>query len=1247
MIRYSFGIFILLLLSSCANYRLNIVDTEQAPFSPQGVPVHTMYLIGDAGNAKKGKPVPPALQLLKEKLDQATENSSVVFLGDNIYPDGMAPKREVAEREKDVYRLDAQLNTLKDFKGRPFFVAGNHDWAKWGLDGVQRQEKYIEKTLDRGDVFVPDAGCGDPKEIEINENLVILAIDSQWFLQDWKGETEINDGCEVKNRFVFNKWFEEALKANRNKNVVIVLHHPLYSNGPHGGFDTPKEHLFPLTQLYPELYIPLPVIGTIGSFMRTMVGIPQDLAHPDYKELKRGLLAGANKNGNFIFASGHEHSLQYFEKNGHQFIVSGSGSKKSPAKTGNGAEFAYGQYGFCQLDFYEDGSVYMKFWVAYEDQPGKVVFQKKIKDALPSTGAEVPTQFPEFDKGEEEVIFPLTAKNFEKGNFGRNLWGDHYRDAYRQTVTVPTLDLSTFRGGMTPVKRGGGYQTNSLRIIDPKGQQFVMRSLDKDESRIVPYPFNESFVVDIFRDNFSAAHPMAAITLPEMADAAGVYHTNPKIVYVSKQPALGAYNDLFGGGLYLLEERPAKDWSELASFGNSQKIISTYDVLENLTKNHNHKIDQAATVRARLFDLLIGDWDRHDDQWRWASFKEEDKTIYRPIPRDRDQVYSKYDGLLFSVLRYTIPFMKQLRKYDAKIPLNKVKWVNYHSRHFDKTFMTEGNWEVWEEAARHIRGNVTDEIIEAAIKKWPKEVYDIDGPETIRVLKQRRDDIMDYARALYDYLSQKVDVLGTEKRDYFLVERLDDEHTRVVMMDTNKKGEKEETLYERIFKTSETNEVMLYGFGGEDIFEVTGNVRKGILIRAIGGLDEDTFIDNSRVSGGSRKTIIYDALEEKSELELGPESKNKISDRPEFNQYNHRAWDYEMDWAMPLIKLGGNPDDGFLIGGSATFTKYGFKKDPYASVHTIGGQVAVATGAFALHYTGEWIDVFNKWEFLFDTELRGPLYARNFYGIGNESVNDEDEQGDNYHRVRHRMYSFYPAFKKRFPGQSGGFFFGPLLELSQVKRTGGRFIDDIGDSLAKEVFDNQIFAGAQMGINYANLDVVGLPNRGIDFNANLSYRANTAGITNDFVALKSSFSIYQNIGSPGRFTLATRVGIHHNFTNDFEFYQGAVLGGNGPDANLRGFRRDRFNGRTAFFHNIDARLKLFDVKTKALPFSLGVFGGFDYGRVWVDGEESDKWHRGIGGGIFFAPFDIFAINLSYFRGDDEFNRFSFGGGFFF
>ncbi|MEM1124009.1 MAG: metallophosphoesterase, partial [Bacteroidota bacterium] len=707
--------------------------------------------------------------------------------------------------------------------------------------------------------------------------------------------------------------------------------------------------------------------------------------------------------------------------------------------------------------------------------------------------------------------------------------------------------------------------------------------------------FNESFVVDIFKDNFSAAHPMAAITLADMADAAGVYHTNPQIVYMAKQPALGEYNDLFGGELYLFEERPDDDWRDLPSFGNSKKIVSTYDVLEKITEKHGHKIDQAATIRARLFDILIGDWDRHDDQWRWASFKdkEKDETIYRPIPRDRDQVYSKYDGVLFGILRYTIPFLKQLRKYDPKIPADKIKWVNYHSRHFDRTFLTEGDWSDWEAAANHIKDNVTDEVIEAAIKKWPANVYAVDGEETIKVLKQRRDDMLEYAKGLYGYLAKKVDVLGTDKKDYFLVQRQDNEHTRVMVFDTNKELDKIKAVeYARVFKNSETDEISLYGMGDDDVFEIEGDVNQSILIRAIGGLGEDHFIDSSNVMGGSHNVIIYDAKEEKTTLDIGAETFNAISDRPTFNQYNHRGWDYEMDYAMPLIAVGRNPDDGFLLTGQVTFTKYGFKKDPYQSVQTFGGQVALETGAFAFNYSGEWIDAFGKWELLMDVELRGPLYARNYYGLGNETINNEDIFDDDYHRIRHRQYSIYPAIKKRFAGQSGGFSFGPLFELSEVKRTEGRFIDEIGDELDPEVFENQNFIGGRMLFNYQNLDKLALPNRGIDFRTALSYRINTGGNTNSFPTVESALAIYQNIGPPGILTFGTRAGVTHNFTNDFEFYQAAVLGGNGPNPTLRGFRRDRFSGRTAFYHNTDLRLKLANLKTKALPLSMGIFGGF-------------------------------------------------------
>ena len=94
-------------------------------------------------------------------------------------------------------------------------------------------------------------------------------------------------------------------------------------------------------------------------------------------------MAGATKNGSFIFAAGHEHNLQYIQRESQHFIVSGAGSKKTPVHLGKGAEFKYGHSGFSQIDFYEDGSSWLQFWIPNETgETGKVVFRKQLKDKL-------------------------------------------------------------------------------------------------------------------------------------------------------------------------------------------------------------------------------------------------------------------------------------------------------------------------------------------------------------------------------------------------------------------------------------------------------------------------------------------------------------------------------------------------------------------------------------------------------------------------------------------------------------------------------------------------------------------------------------------------------------------------------------------------------------------------------------------------------------------------------------------------
>ena len=486
----------IMIIHSCASYKTkydsNVKDWENKLPSDEFPLDHTVYLIGDAGNSKLGEKS-LALQLLERKLKTAPENSHVLFLGDNIYPGGLPPESVIKEYELANHRLNAQIEILEDYKGYPVFIPGNHDWYNYGLSGLQTQEDTIEKRInvmrgmpadddeDWNNYFLPDDGCSGPEVIEVNKQLVIMIIDSQWWLTDWDKEPVINDGCESKSRkaFVFN--FGEVLKKHKSKNVIIAMHHPPYTYGPHGGYYSTKQHLFPLTDLSKNLYIPLPGIGSVFAFLRGTLGSKQDMPHPEYKELRNEILNWAKIYGNFIFVSGHEHNMQYIVEDRQHFIVSGAGSKNAPVGLGKGSDFAFSDkvhQGFAQIDFYKDGSAWLQYWSTDKDNPdGKVVYRKQIKDRLPIADVQKEFDFSEFEEGRDTVQKYILGEKIEEKGWMHNFFiGKHYRTLYTFEYDMPTLDLTKFKGGMEPLKRGGGNQTNSVRLLNaPKNQQWVMR----------------------------------------------------------------------------------------------------------------------------------------------------------------------------------------------------------------------------------------------------------------------------------------------------------------------------------------------------------------------------------------------------------------------------------------------------------------------------------------------------------------------------------------------------------------------------------------------------------------------------------------------------------------------------------------------------------------------------------------------------------------------------------------------------
>ena len=1224
-------IIVILFFSSCANYKLNYAkagkdwNTVQLPKDKKLS--HSIYLLGDAGNSPEGgKSI--VLKALEKRLNNETENSSIIFLGDNLYPSGMTSKGSDT-RALEEHRLTSQMDILNNYKGTPYFIPGNHDWWKEGKKGLRRQEKFIEKYLNEkrgitddedenwGNYFLPDDGCSGPSIVEVNDRLVIIFIDSQWWMKDWDNEPNIHDGCSAVTRQKFKFLFENAVRKHRTKNVVVAMHHPNESYGSHGGRFTFKDHLKPV-----------PIFGSLIIALRSVIGHNTDLIHKNYRAFNNAIGFSVGKNGSYILAAGHEHNIQYIAKNNQHYIVSGSGSKESGASLGKGSEFAYGGSGYSKLYFYEDGTTYTEFYKVNEDLSDEIVFRKKLKGKLENIEENIPETYPEFDKGSAKESSLVTTMDIKPiGSIKKLILGEHFRDIYNINFDFPTLNMDTLFGGLTPLKQGGGNQTNSLRVrSDETGRDYVLRGMTKDATRFIPPPFNKMDGTQaIVEQTFLSTHPFAPLAFPILSDAIDVYHTNPKLYYIQSQPRLKYFNSVFANSVHLIEERPGgKKWKDSNVFGGADKIIGTPDLVEKMEKNRKHIVDQKSVLRARLLDIMVGDWDRHDDQWRWAAFDQEDGTIlYRPIPRDRDQAFSKYDGLIVTLARLTIPFLKSLRVYEPEI--KKFKWLVWSGRHFDHSFINKLNWEEWQEEVKFIQENLTDDVIEKAIGTFPEEVKGMTAEHIISSIKARRDNLMNYAEKYFKIHSKLVEVLGTNDRDLFEIERLPDNKTKVSVYDF-RKGEKGERYYERIIDNTITEEIDIYGRQDDDKFVVIGNVKKGAKVRLIGGLGKDHFIDESSVAGFTKKTKVYDNFK-KNTLELGTESADKRDKRREYNLYDRQSLAHEFDLTFPLYWGGFNPDEGLYVGGFFIYTDYGFKKSPYRSSHRYGARVASRTGSVDLIYKCDFIDVLNKWDIYGEMLGRTPTFSRNFFGLGNGSLSEEGRDRE-FYRVKEDRLSLTIALKNTFLGNSGYYAIGPTFETTQVESTDGRFINSTDTNLPDFTFDRKYFGGITGRFEFDNTDNFFIPINGM----RLSAKGNLLRNFNDensytFATLSADLRIYKPLDKNEKIIFATRIGGGRAIGDRTEFFNLPNLGGN---SSLRGYSDTRFYGNSSFYQNIDLRIKLFESVNHILPYTLGIYGGFDYGRIWQKEEISDHWHYNYGGGIWFAPVNTLNISAGLF-----------------
>ncbi|MBC6609204.1 hypothetical protein H8B13_20465 [Hymenobacter sp. BT188] len=1224
------------------------------------VPKHRVFLFGNTAQRE----VPAArLAQLRQVLEQQTGPFTVVHLGDIVGNTGLAGKADSVLAQPARTRADALISLVKGLpQGHIYFLPGDKDWANSGPDGlkaVRRLEKYIEKQLPGQNAFLPSNGCPGPEVVDVAPLVRLVALNTPWFTHPYDRPEAPDTDCKTLTAEEFREQLQDILDETRGRNVLLAGHHPFVSNGEYGGHPPLTRHLLP------------PVLGTVYAAYRQNVGTPRDMANPRYQELRKELLNTLQSNPGVVYAAAHDYSLQLTPFQGNYHLVSGSLVEGHHVGAQGESLFNQREEGYSRLDYFADGTVKASFYVFSGDEsppkapftttlfrsaclaagPGSPSLQKRAVEEEAPTNAFLLTcatesHFPKTPKPDapfqsSTVVAPGPQY---RGTFSKRLFiGPVYRTSWIQPVEVPTLDLRSEKGGLRPFGKGGGRQTTALKLIAADSSEYVFRSVDKDVTNILPPQLRHSIAADILRDVTATAHPYSALVAGSLLDHTDILHARPRLFRLPDNQQLGPYRQQYAGLLGTLEDRPSDAKPNLPGFGGSEEVKRSFGLFRQLYKDHDNQVDALGLAKARAFDMLIADFGKHEDNWKWAAFKQPDGgTLYRPIPRDRDQAFTQWNGLLTYLAdrEWAVGSIEGFEDH-----FHDLKSLNWPAKDLDRFLLQGLSREQWQQAARYLQTQLTPAVIDEATGKLPPEIQPLSGNDINRKLKARIQDLPQAVDDYYRLLARRVDVHGSNKGEVFQVDRLPAGQVRVQVFDRSKEGESPDglALYDRTFKPAETEEISVYGFDGRDVFYVRGEASRSILVRLIGGAGQDHMVDESRVKGLRTLTKVYDVPD--TDLQLGKEADNRTSTRSNINEYNFEAFDYNS--YQPRFTLFYNRNDGFGVSAGVSFLRQGFRKPGFKNLYAFDIQsssngLLLLTGSTRHRYAIGKVDAGAEASF----GNYFPYY--NFFGIGNDTDISQDRYNDRFYTARYRGFTLN-AFLERIFLQRSTLRLGPAFEDYTSNFADNSLLGLSTQTPPPDAF-NRPNASAQqlLGVKgLLDLDFRDRPRfarRGVRLQArHESYRQlrgpqRTFGLTQGFTEYYGT----TRLGLP--ITLVLKGGGAKNYgpVDDIPFYKLTSLG---LRENLRGYYRNRFTGDASLYVNTELRLALGQVKNGFLPFYFGVFGFYDQGRVYYQGNSPGGWHAGYGGGLYLAPVvETLAFSVSYQQSSEN-SLIQFGLGF--
>ncbi|MFT4536144.1 MAG: hypothetical protein ACJA1A_001425 [Saprospiraceae bacterium] len=1091
--------------------------------------------------------------------------------------------------------INSKIKKLRSKFDRVYIVPGDSDWKKLKSKELKSLGDYLDDEY-KGDVIVPENACGAVEVKEINDDLSMVFVDSDWYFTDWSGDRNLNKKCEVNSREEFWTELKGEIGGLKAKQVLIFTRDPVFRNDELGGHLSLKQHL-----------LPVPILGTIISQTRNYLSPRKNTLSPIYQEYISNMktILKDHPQVTLITSDASVNSIYEYRDN---YQINVNTSKKSENfHDDDGLIYQYDEASILNLTV-KDEEVTATFLNA---EDGMTIHSQLVLSGKPFKYDD--REFGSFDAStldrKVERRIRLAEDRVDLNDF---FFGGLNKKMFDLEVEVEQLNLGVEKGGLTPLRLGGGMQTNSMRLADSEGNVFVTRSLKKMPEKALPQGLDAKPFATVMENFFMAADPLAFLVTPTLDSAANVYHTTPRLVLLPRQPNLSIYNDQIGGELVLFRERADDAWPNKRSYGYSKNIISTSSLIDKMAENKATP-DARMFLRARLLDLVLGDWDRHQDQWRWAEGNGDKEKMFFPIARDRDQVFSNFDGLFITAFRpYSINLL-QLRKFDDKLTRDEIRWMHWKSSILDNMILADLDENEWKSETNFMKSAITEDIVDKATTILPNS-YEERKKVINYNLNARMQNIDQISKDLRAELLERSIIRGSNDKDSIVINQK--KNSIAIDIYTDYKDEEKIGKRSYVYYESETKDVWIYGLEKDDIFSMIGENNSGIDLTLIGGYNGDRYVSTSKFKN---ITIVDD--EPKEEIKLETSTKYRMVENKLVHDLTRNDLTPQYKFLIP--KLMYDTDDGLTVGGAYTWIKRGFKS---IKTQTISANYLTGRRSSTLSYNYNKEDLLTQMSTYVGARWSGVRRGLNYYG-GNDSSNNGDNR---FYQVGVSDIRLELGKIKRLNSVTS--ISGGLYGWSaKIEDTAGRFVSRTNEDINPEIFERSYFTGAKLNLTLQNSDSPLRPTKlgRISLTADYRYatRVKRSNIMFDF-----EYAYYTPLIGEDRLIFSTKINAGH-IVGDYYLYEGFQLGGSDY---LRGYRNGRFTGRSIVAQNSNLHLKLVNrLFSSSFKCSAGISGGFDHGRTWSDNDASEDWQYSYGGGVWISPLDEAVFSAGMYQNNEN------------